>query len=126
VVGQSDVGRLGRGDERSEHAQQPGPVALVVVRVGRLREVDVVEDRADSSITLGPGEPRLSEWMAENAFACWTECRAPWGLERELLRSLSLPLNLQHNGAHPFYPRLQEIRRRALGLARAGSAARPG
>lgn len=61
--------------------------------------------------TFGPDEAVLSAWMAENAFVTWTEHPEPWHLEDELIRGLSLPLNLRGNERHPFYPQLAAIRK---------------
>ena len=62
--------------------------------------------------TFGPGEATLSAWMAANAFVTWTEHPEPWHLEDELIRELSLPLNLRGNERHPFYPQLAALRKR--------------
>ena len=64
------------------------------------------------------GEEKLSAWMEVNAFVNWVVVDEPWKLEDHLIRTLSLPLNLQDNGKHPFYPVLTEIRRRAKERAR--------
>ncbi len=64
------------------------------------------------------GEQWLDQWMAENARVCWVEHPEPWVLEDELLKSLSLPLNLQGNAPHPFNERLGNIRRAAKAAAR--------
>ena len=64
------------------------------------------------------GEQWLDEWMAENAKVCWVEHSRPWILEDELLKSLSLPLNLQGNAHHPYCESLGEIRRAAKAAAR--------
>lgn len=61
--------------------------------------------------TFGPDEALLSAWMAENAFVTWTEHPEPWHLEDELIRDLSLPLNLRGNERHPFYPQLAALRK---------------
>jgi hypothetical protein len=42
----------------------------------------------------------------------WLPAEAPWELEHQLIRQLSLPLNLAGNAAHAFHSRLSEIRRR--------------
>ena len=47
--------------------------------------------------TFGPGERSLSNWMADNAFVCWTVTREPWLVEKKALRTICLPLNIQHN-----------------------------
>jgi hypothetical protein len=64
------------------------------------------------------GEEKLSAWMKDNAFVSWVVVDEPWKLEDQLIRTLSLPLNLQDNGKHPFHPVLTEIRRRAREQAR--------
>ena len=64
------------------------------------------------------GEQWLDGWMADNAKVCWVEHPQPWVLEDELLKSLSLPLNLQGNTHHPFFGLLGEIRRAAKAAAR--------
>ena len=48
------------------------------------------------------GERWLDDWMADNAFVCWLEHKAPWEFEEDLLGKLSLPLNIKGNSAHPF------------------------
>ncbi len=45
-------------------------------------------------MTLGPGETRISEWMAGNAFVTFHVCDRPWELEKALIESVDLPLNL--------------------------------
>jgi hypothetical protein len=64
------------------------------------------------------GEDHLSEWMAANAFVAWQPIEAPWLLEEQLIRELSLPLNLQQNSRHPFHKRLSAIRSAARERAR--------
>ena len=63
--------------------------------------------------TFSDGESRLSEWMAKNAFVTWSVDREPWNVEKDLIDSLSLPLNLDQNTTHPFHSRLSAIRREA-------------
>ena len=63
--------------------------------------------------TFSSGESNLSEWMGENAFVTWEECLEPWVDEELIIQGLSLPLNLQHNNHHPFYPELKIIRNNA-------------
>jgi hypothetical protein len=57
------------------------------------------------------GERWLDDWMADNAFVCWLEHKAPWEFEEELLGNLSLPLNIEDNAAHPFAKVLSDIRK---------------
>jgi GIY-YIG catalytic domain-containing protein len=42
-------------------------------------------------------ESALSEWMADHARVAWIETPKPWLLEDHLLKTLSLPLNIQGN-----------------------------
>jgi len=65
-----------------------------------------------------PGEAWLSNWLAANALVCWREHLAPWELEVELLRTYSLPLNIQGNDHHAFHSTLRRIRAEALKTAR--------
>lgn len=70
--------------------------------------------------TLTPaGERWLDEWMEENVFVGWVAHPEPWMVEYELLLKLSLPLNISHNGHHPFASVLKQIRFDALQRARA-------
>jgi len=64
------------------------------------------------------GEERLSQWMEQNAFVAWLEKLAPWKFEEQVIRSLSLPLNLQGNKHHPFHGVLSSIRAQAKAQAR--------
>jgi len=64
------------------------------------------------------GEDLLSEWMAENAFVTWVVHQQPWELEAEVIRSLSLPLNLDQNQLHAFHSVLSDVRRQAKENAR--------
>lgn len=63
-------------------------------------------------------ESVLSDWMEQNARVTWVEHPAPWEVEGDVVRALNLPLNREHNAAHPFYPNLGEIRRAARQRAR--------
>ena len=56
--------------------------------------------------------------MAANAFVVWFETPHPWELESELIRSVSLPLNLDQNALHPYHPVLSALRRAAKEQAR--------
>ena len=51
--------------------------------------------------------------MADYARVAWIETVEPWILEEHLLKSLSLPLNIQGNARHPFRARLLELRQKA-------------
>jgi hypothetical protein len=63
------------------------------------------------------GEQKLDAWMAQNARVVWAITEKPWEVEKSLLRSLSLPLNV-HDNVHPFVPTLRMIRQEAKARAR--------
>jgi hypothetical protein len=67
--------------------------------------------------TFSVGEGLLSQWMVENALVCWAACDEPWTVEEQLISRVSLPLNLQGNSEHIFYPKLRAIRASAAGTA---------
>ena len=64
------------------------------------------------------GEDSLSAWMQENAFVCWMVCEEPWVVEREIIRSANLPLNLRDNDQHPYCMTLRACRAGAKARAR--------
>jgi hypothetical protein len=67
-----------------------------------------------------PGEIKLDDWMERNALVCWLEHPRPWEVEVELLKMLSLPLNIDRNEHHPHVAALRLCRRTARGAADAG------
>ena len=71
---------------------------------------------------FGVGECDLLRWMDENALVSWLPLPLPlplpWLLEAHLLETLDLPLNLDKNQRHPFYPTLKAIRKEAMWRAR--------
>ena len=73
--------------------------------------------RNGKSMTFAEGEQMLSEWMAHNAFVVWIVTAEPWKLEEELIRTLSLPLNLNKNKSHAFCPILSAKRKNAKAKA---------
>ncbi|MEU9642328.1 GIY-YIG nuclease family protein [Streptomyces sp. NPDC048188] len=64
------------------------------------------------------GEATLSQWMADNARACWVEQKEPWTLESQLISQLDLPLNLDQNRQNAFHSRLKNLRAQARQRAR--------
>jgi hypothetical protein len=70
-------------------------------------------------MTFTEGETVLSAWMAENAKVVWSEHPEPWQVEPSLIARLNLPLNLEHNSAHPFKAELAALRASAKLRARA-------
>lgn len=63
------------------------------------------------------GEQWLDEWMAKNARIHWVLHNEPWLLEKDLISSISLPLNIQGN-SHAFRPLLSAMRSKAMADAR--------
>lgn len=72
---------------------------------------------ASERLHFGDGEAPLSAWMAENAFVTWVANPEPWLVEATLIRSLPLPLNIDHS-THPFSPVLSQLRREAVRRAK--------
>ena len=55
-------------------------------------------------LTFTPsGEAALSEWMARHARVAVLEHPAPWEVEPALISAVSVPLNIDHNSANPYY-----------------------
>lgn len=68
--------------------------------------------RAKPRLTwLDGGEQRLSDWMATHAVVCAVPAHLETMDERHVIALLDLPLNLQHNGGHPFHVELDRLRR---------------
>lgn len=63
------------------------------------------------------GEATLDEWLGRTAFVTWQTEGEPWNLEAELIRTLSLPLNLDQNRHHAFHSGLSAKRRAAREIA---------
>ena len=72
-----------------------------------------------SRLTFAAGEAALSGWLETNAFVTWVTHPEPWVPEPELIRSVSLPLNLDHNRQNVFYPTLKRLRAASRDTARA-------
>jgi hypothetical protein len=61
--------------------------------------------------------------MRENARVAWHETPEPWIVEAELIHRANLPLNLSHNGQHPFWEKLTALRKCAKAAAKPASIA---
>lgn len=57
-------------------------------------------------------------WIAAHARVSFVIKSEPWEIERQLLSTTSLPLNLRDNEQHPFHPTLSELRSIARQRAR--------
>ncbi|MDK8078824.1 hypothetical protein QP716_13815 [Citrobacter freundii] len=64
-----------------------------------------------------PGEQWLDQWMEKNAKVYWVANEEPWVLEKTLISSISLPLNIQGNN-HAFKPILSAMRSKAMAEAK--------
>jgi GIY-YIG catalytic domain-containing protein len=69
-------------------------------------------------MTFGAGERVLSDWLERNARVAWLACDEPWRIEEQMIRSVSLPLNLDQNRHHTFHSDLSARRRAANARAR--------
>jgi hypothetical protein len=68
---------------------------------------------------FGIGERDLSRWMDANAYVSWLPVPQPWVLEKHLIDTLDLPLNLDRNKRSRFQVTLRAIRADAANHARA-------
>jgi len=66
--------------------------------------------------TFSTGEQLLSAWMADHARVNFVEYAEPWLLEKNLISTLVLPLNLDQN-THGFRPTLSALRSAAKARA---------
>ena len=85
-------------------------------------KLDIALRRVGSGnrLTFTPyGEHRISEWMSRHARVTWVQADAPWLLETRAIEQLNLPLNLQGNSHHPYYPTLKALRAKHKATARA-------
>jgi len=57
--------------------------------------------------------------MDENAHVGWVEIDKPWLLEKHIIATTSLPLNIEKNDRHPFCAQLRRLRAEARQHARA-------
>jgi len=70
-------------------------------------------------LTFAAGEALLSNWLELNVRVAWAEEDEPCKLESTLIQIVSLPLNLDQNESHPFFPKLSDLRAEARARARA-------
>ena len=69
-------------------------------------------------LTFSDGEPTLREWMAANALVAVMEHPKPWVPEPEIIGTLDLPLNIEHNAHNPQRPFVRDARARCKARAR--------
>jgi len=65
---------------------------------------------ASGKVSFGTTEAILSKWMDDHARVTWLETPDPWAIEAEVVRTLQVPLNRDHNQAHPFYATMGQLR----------------
>ena len=73
---------------------------------------------ARNRFDYGQTEESLSEWMSSNAYVVWAEHLKPWVVEPDIIATLNLPLNIDHNVQHPFSAQLKALRADASKRAR--------
>jgi hypothetical protein len=76
-------------------------------------ETELLRVGSGERYTFADKEGALSAWMDRSALVVWTPSSAPWDLEEELIKSISLPLNLDRNRQHAFHHSLSASRREA-------------
>jgi hypothetical protein len=64
------------------------------------------------------GEATLTSWMELHAYVSFTVNAAPWIAEHEMIKTISLPLNLDGNRHHGFHQVLSATRAAAKSAAR--------
>ena len=69
-------------------------------------------------LTFGDGERILDQWLDANAYFACHAFPNPWSIELEVIQALKPPLNLQHNGSHPFFQCLYSARARCREAAK--------
>ncbi|GAA5098299.1 hypothetical protein GCM10025760_33330 [Microbacterium yannicii] len=86
-------------------------LGIVLTRVG-----------SGDRLTFTPtGEALLSEWMAKHARVATLEHSAPWELEPAVINAVRVPLNIDHNSEHAYYPVNRALRAEHKAGARARS-----
>lgn len=63
--------------------------------------------------------------MSRHARVTWVETDRPWLPETQAIEQLSVPLNLQGNSQHPYYPLLKALRAEHRTMARASYRVTP-
>jgi len=80
--------------------------------------IQLCREGSGTRLTFSSGEELLSRWMSDNAFVAWIPHPEPWIIEEIAIARLYLPLNLDQNSRHPFYPFLSNARKKAKERAR--------
>jgi hypothetical protein len=70
-------------------------------------------------MTFSAGETILREWMAANALVAFYEHPEPWVPEPEVITTLDLPLNIEHNAHNPQRHYVRDTRAACKARARA-------
>jgi hypothetical protein len=79
-------------------------------------ELELSPVPASGKLHFGVHEKVLDHWLDVHARVAWVEHPEPWTVEGDLVRELGVPLNRDHNQAHPAYS--------LVGAARAAVRAR--
>jgi len=92
------------GSEVSSFRQSVG--ALIAGDLG----LDVVGAHNRASLHFGDTEQRLTSWLMEHTSVSFATNDNPFLLERDLLHSIALPLNISERKRHPFSRYLLSLR----------------
>lgn len=66
---------------------------------------------ASGKVHFGQTEALLSSWLDEHARIAWVERARPWEVEAEVVHTLLVPMNRDHNQSHPFYAAMGDARK---------------
>jgi hypothetical protein len=80
-----------------------------------LLALEARQTKGGKVVLTSTSQGQLSKRINDHAFVVWTTAEEPGTLEKPLISRLRPPLNLKHNGAHPFYPCLKALRAAACG-----------
>ena len=94
------------------------PTALARCLLSQSLGIELRRVGSGRRMTFGAGERALNDWLERSARVAWLACDEPWRIEEHMIRSVSLPLNLDQNRHHNFHSYLSEIRRAAKARAR--------
>jgi hypothetical protein len=99
------------------------PYTLISQTTGTLPGVQAAQRQVARHIAREKAQDPIQiskAWLEQNALVCWVEDVRPWELEEQLLKRMSLPLNIDGNDHHPYNAKLRSCRTTARVAAKAG------
>jgi hypothetical protein len=72
--------------------------------------LDPISDGRRNYYHFGSGEGRLTEWIVENSSVGFYASDDPYGIERQILTDVAVPLNIEYRKRHPFSRYLMGLR----------------